>query len=520
MPCFGSKRVEVVDSIVEGKPERASSASKNRFTNGHSPTSRDGLSSAPTTQDKAAASGRSGLHSAPSKKGKGKKGGGNKVEPSAEPLSDFIIEASAADGNKEGGGNENMPDAEAVDAYLDAVVGSRIVKDLRASEWATRVGAIEALQQLVKRRATEDAVATGSGEQADGVGERSSLFRACVTVLARVLQDKVVPVYLPALALLAEVFSPPFLEPIKSTNLPKAAIPYFAGQLVFRAGSSNQRASSESSAALLSLARTDAVGCAAVGPHALGRLSNSKSAHAATGRLDLLKSLVSEFGVGVGVGLELREVLAFTLPLCEHASEKTRDTAMGVVLDVRAIHPVQTDRMLDELRPSAAALVKARLSTPVTSLQVSGRRLPPLAPISLDSLANRGGLPGAMPGANAVDGMASDEVVAVRGTPPDASARAKARVTAAELGARNAPGLKKKASKPKLGSPAVAAKSRSKYLPPAAAEAQDADDALAEATYVLAEEGLVQAGSPPLAPRAASLVDLTEEQMMDHILKQ
>ena len=65
MPCFGSKRVEVVDSIVEGKPERASSASKNRFTNGQSPTGRDGLSSAPTTQDKAAASGRSGLHSAP-----------------------------------------------------------------------------------------------------------------------------------------------------------------------------------------------------------------------------------------------------------------------------------------------------------------------------------------------------------------------------------------------------------------------------------------------------------------------
>ena len=136
-------------------------------------------------------------------------------------------------------------------------------------------------------------------------------------------------------------------------RLPRAALPHFAGQLVMRAGSSNARAKEESASGLLSLAASAAVGAAAIGPFALRPLANSKSAHAAVGRLELLRTLVAEYGVGETSGLEIHELLAFSLPLCESASDKSRDAAMGLVLELHGIHA-------DRARSSCVTLNEAR----------------------------------------------------------------------------------------------------------------------------------------------------------------
>lgn len=410
--------------------------------------SRDGLASAPSgmSTTSQAAGKRGGLHSAPPKNAPK----GQAMAVANEAISDFIIE----------GVNGTAPHPAEIDAYLTDVIGPRVVKDLRCAggaEWASRVKGLEALQQLVRRRASDAAaatppVATGGqgpdGEDSEQVAERSALFRACVTVLARVLQDKVVPVFLPALSLLAELYSPPFLGPIACGPLPKAAIAHFAHQLVFRSGSSNTRAREEAASAILSLARCDAVGAAVLAPWTLRPLSNSKSAHAAVGRLELLRAMVAEFGLGDGAGatgLKLADVLAFALPLCESASDKSRDAAVGLVIDVRSTDPRRADDLVEQLRPSVQAALRTRLAPPSPkamsgALSVSGRRLPPLAP-----LGSSGMLPGAMPTAD--DGAADEELIACHGTPPEASGRMKARKTAAELGARAAPAPRKKPSK-------------------------------------------------------------------------
>lgn len=544
MPCFGSKRVEVVPCTTEdGATDEHSSKSRASSAKGRkgagrlesegkeAPAARDGLHSAPTSQDASLAGDtrRQGLHSAPHAK-KADKGAEAAAVTPAEPIGDFILEAS--DGNQ--------PTAAAVDAYLDDIIGTRIVKQLRDAEWASRVSGLEALQQLVKRRATDAATATGQ-EMPDPASEheRGALFRACVTVMTRALQDKVVPVYLPALALLAEVYSPPFLGPIAHGKLPKAAIGCFAHQLVFRSGSSNVRAREESSSALLSLARCDAAGCPAVAPWALRPVSNTKSAHAAVGRLELLRTLVAEFGLGEPSGLLIKEVLAFSLPLCECAAKESRDAAIGLVLDVRATDPQKTERLIEEIRPSVLPTINARLAPPETkgsaanALSVSGKRLPPLAPIPLQQAS----LPGRMP----LSGDEGEELLAVHGTPPEASSRARARTTATELGARNAPPPKKKAPKRAVAHGATPR-----------APADDEDGLLAEANSLLGAVDMDDgprpvrlaggnAGVSPskhsrrgagghatASPRAAGGGDdpdevskfLTEEQLMQEILEQ
>ena len=179
MPCFGSKRAEIVPSTVEDGATGPLSSKGNgvgRLESEGKPgaaLTRDGLHSAPTSQDRSsnAEGRRQGLHSAPNGMAADKENGKGGDH---EKLGDFIIEAS--DGK--------APTAAAVDAYLEAIIGARIVKDLRNAEWASRVNGIEALQQLVQRRASESAIATGQLESAgEDENERSSLFRACVTVL-------------------------------------------------------------------------------------------------------------------------------------------------------------------------------------------------------------------------------------------------------------------------------------------------------------------------------------------------
>ena len=305
------------------------------------------------------------------------------------------------------------------------------------------------------------------------------------------------PVYLPALGLLSDVYSDEFLAPIASGQLPRAAIAHFAHQLVFRAGSSNQRAREESANAMLQLARRPSVGCAAIAPWVLRPLStrDTKSVHATVGRLELLRNVVGEFG-GVDAnasGLNLREVLAFVLPMCEAASQGARDCAVGIVLDVRAIEPVRTEALIEEIRPSVQPMLKARLAPPeakgLAALSISGKRLPPIATGSADG----------------------DEVTAFRGTPPGTDARARARVTASELGMRGPPVAKKKS-----------AQAKTKNM-----DAVDDDDLLQEASSLLGD--VHDHGNAPSMPRPAAtssptaaldgMFNQTEEDLIAEIME-
>lgn len=262
-----------------------------------------------------------------------------------------------------------------VDEYLRDTLGSKLVKELRSADWAERVRGIEALQGMVMKTSAISVSAV----------ERMALFRACISVLARMLQDKIVPVYLPALQLLTDIYVPSFLGLLPDAESPRAAVPLFAGQLVFRAGSSNVRAREESAAAYLHLARCEHAGPSALCPHALRPLANSKSQHAAVGRCELLRTLVNEFGVSHSTGLDLKSVLEFIVPLCESASEKSRDAAFGVLTAAHGAHAEDTLKLLTELNPNVAAALCSRM-TPESEedatnhkvLAISGHRLSPL----------------------------------------------------------------------------------------------------------------------------------------------
>ena len=284
---------------------------------------------------------------------------------------------------------------------------------------------------MVKKKASESAAApvpTGEAVHWREEGERLALFRGCITVLARALSDKVVPVYLPATALLADLFSSDFLAPIRSSALPRAAIAHFANTLVFRSGSSNVRAREESSNALLHLARCESVGCATIAPYVTRPISNTRQAHAVIGRLELLRTLVAEFDLGSDSGLEISEVLTFALPLCEVASAAARDAAVGLVLDVRRIDERRVEAFMEAHRPAVLILIKARLAPsdtkPLSGLSVTGRKLPPI---------------GVAPA-----GTGDDSPVTPAGHQVHARA---ARQTAMELGARGPPAAPKKLSK-------------------------------------------------------------------------
>jgi hypothetical protein len=238
-----------------------------------------------------------------------------------------------------------------------------------------------------------------------------------------------VPVYLPALNLLSEVYSSSFLEPLTASSLPRAAICAFAHQLLFRAGSSNVRAREESSTALLNLARCEHVGCPAIARWLVRPLQNSKSSSAAVGRLELLRAAISEFELGAHAsGLELREVLAFSLPLAEAAAANARDAAIALLLDLRSTDPPRVEAIIEDMRPAVLGRLKERLAPTNTlaGLSISGRKLPPL---TASSLADGG-----------------EETM---GTPPGFEARAKARQAGVELGLRSPPGAHRKKPKGK-----------------------------------------------------------------------
>ena len=434
--------------------------------------SRTGLHSAPKT-GQASATAPQGLHQATAQKATPT---GHRAAPE---LGEFYVE-------QKGG-----PTAADVDEYLEGTFGSKLVKELRSTEWAERVRGIEALQGLVMK--TTAAMNTSPAE-------RLALFRACITVLARLLQDKIVPVYLPALQLLVDLYVPSFLAPLPNATVPRAALVHFAGQLVYRAGSSNVRAREESGAAYLHLARCEHAGPAAVCPHALRPLSNSKSQHAAVGRLELLRSLVNEFGVSASTGLELKQVLAFVVPLCESASEKSRDAAFSVLAACHGAHPEETLAALHELNPNVAAVLRLKVSPDSEgetdksqALAISGRRLPPLG----------GAADGAMP-------MHGVESLGAQSTPPFAEARARARMTSQELGARSPPrghGAKGALPRTKQGrSPASAARTSQRQR-------------VQEPTqFVSPPSGGAATSSEGESERGRYLFEMDDETLMEEIL--
>lgn len=72
-------------------------------------------------------------------------------------------------------------------------------------------------------------------------------------------------------------------------------------------------------------------GVQAVAQHVLRPLANSKATHAATGRLELLHRLLIKYGCSETHELTIDRTLAFAAPLCDSASEKSREAAFSVM---------------------------------------------------------------------------------------------------------------------------------------------------------------------------------------------
>ena len=394
MGCAGSKSEEIDKKLPAGRLEAeaptAPAPAEEAAATPDKLYSREGLHSAPTRRSPACAAdgsestatdpavaavaneevrsdspggkSRVGLHSAPPLK-RIPSGAGTAKEaavraPSPEPfepiqgLTEFIVEKSGSRTPAE------------VDAYLGDVLGLPTVRNLRSVQWAERV------QGLEEVKARLEASRQGS------TAEQLPVFKACVTVLSRLLQDRVVPVFLPALELLVALFHDAHMAALPS-HLPRAAVAHTCDQMVLRCGSSNGRARDESIDAVLHCARSTTLGPQAVAQHVLKPLANSKSQQAAVGRLELLHRLVIKYGLSKASGLTVERVLAFGAPLCNAAGEKAREAAFAVIKEARVAEPAATDAVLSASYPSVLAALDPKAERPA---EVSSKRraLPPI----------------------------------------------------------------------------------------------------------------------------------------------
>merc|ERR1719382_645805 len=116
-------------------------------------------------------------------------------------------------------GCDNMAPAD-VDLYISGILGNNVVAhSLRSAQWADRVHGLKAFDAQLEAFECRAARATEA--------EARQLFNVAVTILARTLHDKLVPVYLPALSLLVRIYSPVLLNKVdKATS--RAAIAHLA----------------------------------------------------------------------------------------------------------------------------------------------------------------------------------------------------------------------------------------------------------------------------------------------------
>lgn len=241
------------------------------------------------------------------------------------------------------------PTAEEVDEFISSTLcGSSVAADLRSTTWGDRLRGIEMLQARVE--------AKGSSPP----DEREKLFKVCVTVLARVLHDKIVPVYLPALQLLQLLYSamPGILDGLAMLGRDAAAI--LVPAVVLRAGSSNMRAREESATAITTLAASPYAGASTVCPHALRPLANNKVASAAGGRLELLHALVIRFGFGSASGMHIKDAVHFLLPFYDEANDRTRESAHGIVREALIADARQTVDVIRTVKPQLAKTLAMR----------------------------------------------------------------------------------------------------------------------------------------------------------------
>jgi len=252
--------------------------------------------------------------------------------------------------------DESGTNDDEADACLSSTLSSTISSGLKSTVWADRVRALEELDALLEARM--------SCFKSDD--EPRQLFRASVAVLSKALHEKLVPVYLPAVGLLVKVFSDSLLAKVFSGeneksahDTIKAALGHLTPPVVLRAGSSNQRAREESAHALTCLCLCQRVGAAMLGPIVMRPLANRKSAHAAAGRIELLHALVLKAGINAP-GLALRDVLVFTLPFVESASDKTRDAAQAVIREALAVSSSETIAFIEEHAPGQLDALKKR----------------------------------------------------------------------------------------------------------------------------------------------------------------
>jgi hypothetical protein len=236
-----------------------------------------------------------------------------------------------------------------VDEFISSTLNeSSLAADLRSNNWADRLRGVEMLQARVE--------AKGSAPP----DEREKLFQVCVAVLVRVLHDKIVPVYLPALQLLQLLYSatPGILNGLAMLGRDAAAI--LVPAIVLRAGSSNVRAREESATAITTLASSPHAGASSVCPHALRPLANNKVASAAGGRLELLHTLVIRFGFGSASGMHIKEAITFLLPFYDEANDRTRESAHGIVREALTADARQTVDFIRTKKPQLAKTLAVR----------------------------------------------------------------------------------------------------------------------------------------------------------------
>jgi hypothetical protein len=274
---------------------------------------------------------------------------------------------------------------------IAAAFGPALLDKAFSPIWQQRVEALELMQQrLARAHASEP-----DGDEPSRSAAASKLFDATVAILLPALADKLVPVCLAALAGVRQAFvETPAAVPDATLRAGLAAL---LPRLVQRAASqSSGVVKSQATLLLTALAHAPHLGAAAVLPGALAPIG-AKAERTVGGRLELLATLVGEFGLGAHSGLFLTDTFEFAAryadtqrsELIAKGGRSTRGLALALLSALQEHDSKATLALVRARRPELErALARegddvlreaALLTGSVGSRLAEGRVLPPRA---------------------------------------------------------------------------------------------------------------------------------------------